>query len=96
MMKNYVNNKKYDDDYGCDYKQVLMILKMMWGNLIVITMAYTSKKKLWFWRRRWWWYKNVYDNDRNYETIPRILMILTTVIYFHDKTWDCKIVTQIL
>lgn len=28
-MKNYVNNKKYDDDYGCDYKQVLMILKMM-------------------------------------------------------------------
>ena len=55
-MKNYVNNKKYDDDYGCDYKQVLMILKMMWGNLIVITMAYTSKKKLWFWRRRWWWW----------------------------------------
>ena len=40
--------------------------------------------------------KNVYDNDCNYETIPRILMILTTVIYFHDKTWDCKIVTQIL
>lgn len=39
---------------------------------------------------------NFCDNDCKYRIVPRILMILTTVIYDHDKNCDCQIAAQVL